>query len=308
MSDRLEIIVNPNAAGGRGGRVLPELEQRLRQSSIRFSTTSTRGPGDARRLAAAACRRGTPRLLVVGGDGTLHEVVNGFPERGEWPAVAILPVGTGNDFHRMLRAPAEVSGVLGLLATGYRRTLDLGQVRWKGGEARFVNLLGVGVDVEVLRRRDRFARLPGLFQYGAALLSAAAGYEHLPLELEWEDGSGTCGRRSTRTLLTAVTVGPSIGGGFILSPEARPDDGLLDLFVVDDLGLAGVVRHLPRVFRGTHASIPQIHSAQLRSGRIRSADGRPLRFELDGELMPDPSPWLEIEIEPARFPVLEVPE
>lgn len=307
MREPIHAIVNPNAAGGRTRRVFPRLQRHLHARGISCRSTATTGPGHALDLARAAVEAGAPSILVVGGDGTLHEVANGILEVEHPPPLAVLPVGTGNDFHRMMRASGSLAAVAGLLESGRPRSFEVGKVVWAGGERHFVNLLGIGVDVEVLRRRSRFGRLPGLLQYGTALFSAAATFQHPSIVLELHDDRGRSTIRAAEALLAVVTVGPSIGGGFMLSPGARPDDGLLDLFLVEDLGLLGVARHLPRVLRGTHATVPEIFMQPVRYARIESADGRPLHFELDGELMPEPSPWLEIEVQPGRLAVLDAP-
>lgn len=315
MSEPVHVIANPGAAGGKGARIVPGLCRRLEDRGIPYVLTTTEAPGHATELAWTAVEEGATRIVVVGGDGTLHEVVNGLAPRlaspgaepDAAPAIVVCPMGTGNDFYRMVDAPSDVKGVVRVLESGARRAFDLGHVRWEGGEEYFVNLLGVGIDVELLRKRPRFRRLPGLIQYLAALGAAALSYRHRRVVVELESGSRGARRLEARVLLAMVTVGPSVGGGIRVSPGARADDGLLDLFLVEDLGLLGIARYLPRVLRGTHASVRQIHMHSLRRARIESSDGEPLHFELDGELMRHPSPWLEIEVVPERLVVLESP-
>ena len=308
MPTPIQIIVNPNAAGGRGGKIIPDLRRLLDARGLAYRLRLTERPGHARQMAGDWNGDGSGRFLVVGGDGTLHEVVNGLlHSRGETPALAVLPVGTGNDFHRMVRGSGELPGVLSILTSGVVRPFDVGRVRWAGGQEYFVNLLGLGIDVAVLRRRSRFQILPGLMQYLAALAAAAVSFRTLPVSVEAESAIGEEIRWTGKTLLTAITVGPSVGGGFLLSPDARPDDQALDLFLAGGLGLTGVLRHLPSVLRGTHRNIRQVHMHQIRRARIQSTDDTPLHFELDGELMPDPSPWLEVEVVPEVLRILDQP-
>ena len=306
----VHVILNPNAAGGGGSKARPRLEAALVATGRPFRLHLTEAPGHARTVAREVAGSGDEGpLLVVGGDGTIHEVANGLLESGkarQFP-LAVLPVGTGNDFHRMVRCSRRMEEVLELLNSGCPRRFDVGFARWEGGEGYFVNLLGVGVDVEVLRRRSQFRRLSGLPQYLAALLAALLRFRPMELELELE--SGTDARETLRmsTLMAAVTVGPTVGGGFRLSPDARPDDELLDLFVVEPLGPLEVMRYLPRVLRGTHGREPTIHLRPLRTLRIVSVDRQPFAFELDGELVPMETPWLELEICPAALSVLDLP-
>ncbi len=306
----VHVILNPNSAGRRGGRIRPRLEEALSRRGIPWSLQATRAPGHARELAREIVRSGAEGpLLVVGGDGTIHEVANGLLEEGAGGAfpLAILPMGTGNDFHRMVRSGGGLDATLELLDRGVVRAFDVGFARWAGGEAHFVNLLGVGVDVEVLRRRGQFRRLSGLPQYLAALITALVRFQPVEVEVAMEGTADGEERLRTPILLCAVTVGPTVGGGFRLSPRARPDDGLLDLFLVEPLGFLEVLRYLPRVLRGTHGTEPSIHLRTLCRARIVSVDRQPFAFELDGELVPMETPWLELELRPAALAILDLP-
>lgn len=305
----LHAILNPAAQGGRSGRLLPRIRSLLDEWAIPFHLETTREPGHAEDLARSAAAQGARTLLVVGGDGTIHEVANGVlgpgvaddPERHRpAPALAVVPVGTGNDFFRMVGAPDTLRDALGVLRRGRRAFFDVGHARWPGGARRFVNLLGFGVDVEVIRQRSRFARLPGLAQYLAALIAAAVRFEPRTLSLRVDGEEVIRGAAH----LAAVTVGPSAGGGFLLNPEALPDDGALDLCFVEALGALDLARYIPRVIRGTHGSLPGVRLRRFRSLRVEGAGGRPLEFEMDGDLMPHAPPWIDVEIEPRRLPVL----
>lgn len=315
--ESVDILANPASAGGRGRKLLPRLVRALGESASGpaiGSVVETEGPGHAGELVRGLLARGRPdALVVVGGDGTLHEVANALLEegRGDLPLVP-LPTGTGNDFHRMLRAGPGVEDLLRVLDGGVIRTFEAGEARWEGGASWFVNLLGVGLDVEVLRRRRHFRILPGLLQYLAALPPAIAGMQLPTLDIEVEGGQGgTDGAaRSTLrsdTLIAAITVGPSVGGGFLLSPEASPEDGLLNLFHVERLGLLEVARHLPQVLRGSHRDGGRIHLRTLSTARFESVDGASFRFELDGELMDAQTPWIEITVRPGALSILDLP-
>ncbi len=259
-------------------------------------------------------RKEAARLLVVGGDGTIHEVAGGLlasgrfgPEDAEPPPIAILPVGTGNDFFRMVRSGSTVQDATRALCDGVPRRFDVGEVRWPGGTRLFVNLVGVGIDVEVLRRRSSFARLPGLAQYLCALGAALVGYEPIPMRVTVRPESGEPVVLEGEVLLAAVTVGPSVGGGFMLSPRATPADGLLDLFHATRLGVMKVLRYLPGILRGAGIARPEITEIQGTHFRFETLDGRMLSFELDGELMETDTPAVEIHVRASALPVLELP-
>jgi len=311
----VQIILNPASSSGKAARLARRVETKLRGRDVPHDLHVTRGPGHATTLAASARRSRVEVVVAVGGDGTVHEVANGLLAEeggpGPLPSLAVVPVGTGNDFFRMVGAPTEPSAALDVLDDGVRTLFDVGRARWRGGSRYFVNLLGVGVDVDVIRRRDGFRRLPGLAQYLTALLVALVRFEPVPLRMRVGDADGPAPDDLTlegRTHLTAITVGPSAGGGFLLNPTASPVDGALDLCWVDALSYRQVLTCLPRVVRGTHASLDVVRLRRFRSGRMERADGRPLDFELDGEVMEERVPWIEVGVEPGRLPVLVSPD
>jgi len=146
-------------------------------------------------MAADLSRAGAQRILVVGGDGTIHEVANGVLQAGqEPPALVIAPVGTGNDYYRVVGAPRRLASALDLLTAGSITELDVGWVRFGEKEEYFVNLLGIGLDVEVLKRRSAYRRLSGLPQYLAALLTTLVSFRSFNVQISF--GGGAEGRRA----------------------------------------------------------------------------------------------------------------
>lgn len=302
------VVVNPTSAGGRGRKAGRRILEAIAGSfpvRVRF----TKSPGHASRLAADAVAGGASRVLVVGGDGTVHEVAAGLLRSGrdELPPVAVHPVGTGNDFFRMTRGGRRPEDALALLRDGVVERFDVGRVRWEGGERTFVNLLGLGVDVDVLRRRSKYARLPGLAQYLVAFLDAVAGFRPPDVRIDAKGGASGNGGNATLSgpvTLATITVGPSIGGGFMISPEARASDGQLDLCRVAALNWRQAVGLAPRAIRGTHGASEHVTLGRLVEAVVRPADAEPIHFELDGELVPTPARELRIQVMPGALPVL----
>ncbi len=303
-SEPLRVIVNPAAAGGRGRNAARDLLRALDTRSQQYDARYTEGPGHASRLAAEAVSDSAGRIVVVGGDGTVHEVADGLIGCGAdpLPAVAVFPVGTGNDFYRMVGPDRSVSAVVGLLDDGMVQHFDIGRVAWEGGERTFVNLMGVGIDVEVLRCRSRFSRLPGLLQYLASFLNALVTFRPPEVDIDTESGDGQ--RIAGATTLTVITVGPSIGGGFMINPEAKASDGKLDLCHVGAPGVLPILRLVPRVIRGTHGGSPVVTMRRLSRAVLRRPGGESMWFEIDGELSPEPARELRVEVVPGAFPVL----
>ena len=299
----VRLIVNPAASGGRGRRAAKRLVRELRARSLPHETRYTEAPGHAAELAAEARDAGVRAVVVVGGDGTVHEVAGGLlaGEPGRLPAVSVFPAGTGNDFFRMLGAERNAAAAARILERGAVRHFDVGRVRWAGGERVFVNVLGVGVDVEVLRCRARFARLRGLTQYLAALVFALGSFRAPDVRIEVGRGDRTI---TGRTTLSVITVGPSIGGGFLVNPGARSSDGRLDLLHVPALGWLRLMALVPRVIRGTHAGVATLTTCRLEEARLGRTDGEPVWFEIDGELSPEPARELRVRVLPGALPVM----
>ena len=303
-SEPLRVIVNPAAAGGRGRKAARDLLRALETRFRQYGTRYTEAPGHASHLAAEAAADGVGRIVVVGGDGTVHEVADGLIGCGaeRLPAVAVFPVGTGNDFYRMVGSDRSVSAVVGLLDDGMVQHFDVGRVEWDGGKRTFVNLMGVGIDVEVLRCRGRFSRLPGLLQYLASFLNALVTFRAPEVHIDTEAGDGQ--RITGATTLTVITVGPSIGGGFMINPEAKASDGKLDLCHIGAPGVLPILRLVPRVIRGTHGGSPVVTMRRLNRAVLRRPGGESMWFEIDGELSPEPARELRVEVVPGAFPVL----
>ncbi len=291
------------AGSGAAGRLAPRLRARLESRGVEYVMVQSERVGHAAELAREAAAAGVRCVMAVGGDGTVHEVANGLLTLDAHPPLAVLPVGTGNDFHRMVGVKRSIDAAIDLVETGTCDRFEVGRARWDRDERFFVNVLGVGIDTEVIRRRDGYRRLPGLAQYLAAVVVTVFRYHPLELEVHL-DGDVTFAGSAT---LATVCVGPSIGGGFRVTPEASPRDGALDLLFVDALGPLQALRYVPRVLRGTHAGLPVVRMHRLKSARLASPTGEPFFFELDGELIEEPVRQLEIDVLPESLNVLRPP-
>jgi YegS/Rv2252/BmrU family lipid kinase len=275
----MHVILNPTSRHGAGRRLRPEIERELDGRGIRFTISETEGPGHAVELARDAAAAGARRVVAAGGDGTVHEVANGLMSADDPPALGLIPIGTGNDFVKMIPGTATRAQAFVTLATGIESPVDVGIARWDGRVEHFINAMGTGIDVEVVRQMRRSDWLPGTMIYLAALIRALAHYRPLPVRID-VDGTTSAGT----IMILAVCNGPSIGGAFLVCPGARPDDGVLDACIVRELPLHRIIRVVPRVMRGTHSGQPGVSLHRGVSFNLRTEDGRPLPFQLDGEL------------------------
>lgn len=273
------IVVNPASGGGRAARLAPRLAAALERAGTTFTCAASTAPGDVQRLAARAAERGFRRLLAVGGDGTLNELLNGLCASG-MPLrdflVAAAAGGTGNDWSRAMETPDDAVRLAACMARPAARATDIGvAVDGAGRRAAFHNVAGAGLDAEVIRRTPRAG--PRAVAYLAGLVRALLAFRPPAFEVV-ADGHAASGRY----LIALASIGPRCGGGMRLTPGAVVDDGWLDLLLLDPLTLPGALARLPRLFDGRLSGDPAFHVRRCRSATI--ASDPPCSVELDGQL------------------------
>jgi YegS/Rv2252/BmrU family lipid kinase len=264
-----------------GRKLRSEIERELTARGLHFTLAETERPWHAVELAGAAAEAGADVVVAAGGDGTIHEVANGLLQARTERRVAlgVIPVGTGNDFAKLLETGTNRARAYDLLASGRVRDLDVGYVTWAGGAEYFINGMGTGVDVEVIRQVKRLPRMNGTLAYLIGLLRAVVGFKAVPLKVR-ADGR----QLDRRVMIIAIGNGPCLGGGFWLTPRAQADDGLLDICLVDDLSYLQIVRYIPRVMRGTHEHLPVVKMDQAENIELEAPQSAAFFFHMDGEL------------------------
>ncbi len=280
------VVVNPTAGRGRVGRLVPKIERLLEESPARLVLTE--GPGHATELARAAPEE---RVVAVGGDGTVHEVLKGLrPEQ----ALGVVPVGSGNDFARMLGV--EGLGLEAALARALSapvRRVDLGLVN---GEP-FGASLGLGFDAGVARRAlSAPAFLVGMPRYLYAIFAELKNLRLPELTLLAE---GEVLYRGP-SLLSAIMNGPTYGGGFPIAPMADPADGKLEAIVAGPFSRLGVVLILPRLMKGRHLGHREIR--HFAAPAFTARFDRPTPAHADGEVFP-PREVYEVRLIPGGLRV-----
>lgn len=289
------MIVNPAAGGGRALRFGGWLRERLAaRPEARLEVT--RRPGDAERLAAEAPAAGHDRVIAVGGDGTVQEVVNGLLAGERPPELGIVPLGSGNDLARSLRLPAEPATAWRAAIGRDTRALDVARARNGDGTERwFASAGGIGFDAQVAAAMiERRGWQAGRAGYLFTTLVELRRFSNRRVVIRVD------GRSATHdVLLVAIANGPFYGGGMRIAPDARADDGILDLCVVGDVSRMTAIRQLPNLYRGTHVDHPQV---SVERGRTIEIDGdADTRIHLDGE--PFGSLPLRVSIAPGALSV-----
>jgi diacylglycerol kinase (ATP) len=291
---RAFVVVNPIAGRGRGARLARPIAEAFRDRGWDVEVHETRFAGEERDLGEAGARAGWPLVVAAGGDGTVHGAANGILRSGV-PAtrLGVLGIGSGNDFARLVGAPPQVERGVLALEHGRDHAFDVGQV---DGEY-FTNGFGVGFDTAVLTEMARLPRLRGSALYVAAVYRAFLRYRAPTITVAADEQ-----RASGPAMLTEVSIGRTAGGGFKLTPDADPSDGLFDVCMIRRVGLWMFLRYAPRVLAGTHAGLPPV--TMFRSATVRvGTPGLPLVAHLDGELRRYGDQDVELRVVPRALQV-----
>jgi YegS/Rv2252/BmrU family lipid kinase len=286
------VIINPNAGNRRVVRDWPQIAKLLNAAAISFDHVFTQGPLDACRFAAQAMHEGRECIIVVGGDGTLNEVVHGLLEESEERtadiAIAFIAVGTGNDWTRQYNIPATYEGAVRLIAEGYTVLQDAGSVTYYSGseyqQRWFLNVAGIGLDAEVVS--DTNARKArghgGKIAYLWSLLSAVFRYRSRFARFVIDDQEVFAGR------LYSANVGVCrfSGGGMQQVPAAIPDDGLLDITLIRKVNKAKVMLNVKGLYDGSFTRLKEVSSYRGQVVIVESGDS--LLLEVDGESLGRP--------------------
>ena len=226
-------------------------------------------------------RKGAELLVVVGGDGSVNEVVNGIAGVHD-VEIAVIPRGTGWDFARSLGIPRKLPAATEVALRGQTRVVDLGLVTyrtWSGAEARthFANVGSAGISGAIAKRANETSKaLGGKISYYWATLAAFARWQTGEMRVSVDDEI-----RSGKMIDAMVANGRYLGGGMMMLPEAEPDDGLFDVLLIGDVTKRDLLFTLPKSYRGKHLPHPRL---EVLRGRVVTVDtDEPLPIELDGE-------------------------
>jgi len=269
----MKIIANPRAGHGKGDKNVAQLACIIRRRGLDCLPVLTEYPGHATELARRAAEAAEPRLAVMGGDGTVGEVVEGLV--GSDTELAVISVGTGNDVARSLGLPLnDIEASLDLAIGGSVRAIDVGRER----DRHFISVLGLGFPTIVADAANRARWLKGPPAFFVSVYKGL--YRLRPVRLVIELDDRTLEMESVAVMIQNT---PYTGGGLHMAPGAQIDDGLLDVVIVDDIGRLNLMLNFPKAYRGRHLDHPSFTLHQSRTVRITSPEPMPKMF--DGDLI-----------------------
>lgn len=273
MAVRARLIYNPTSGREEIRRKLPDILQRLEQGGIETSTHMTIGEGDAALAAAESVDRGFDIVIAAGGDGTLYEVINGLSPKAKRPKLGILPLGTTNDFARALGVPKNWEYACDLITQKFTRSFDIGVAN----NRYFINIAGGGSLTELTYEvPSRLKTMIGQLAYYMKGLEKLPRLRPIELHVESAEYSG-----ADEFMLFLVANSNSVAGFERLAPDARLDDGKLDVFMLRKCNLADFLRVASAALRGEHLSDPNLIHFQTSEMSVTSPDY--VQLNLDGE-------------------------
>ena len=288
---RTLLIVNPIAGRGNAERVLPQIREYLTEEGLDFDVVLTQAPGHAVELAERAVADGYDLLVVVAGDGTSNEVLNGMMHTRNGDPVGtlgVIPVGSGNDFSVGIGMVQDLREACRRVVHGTRRLIDVGQV----GDRYFGNGAGVGFDaiVGLVAAKNRVLR--GLPLYLLAVLQTILFYFRAPVITVECDGR----EHTAPLIMISVTNGRRMGGGFWVTPEAEVDDGLFDLMLAREMSRLRMLSFVPMFIKGTHIREQEV--TMDRASRVVLTTDGDLVAHADGEVVCTDAHRLEFRLHP----------
>lgn len=314
------VILNPSSGRGKGRQIRAALEKALHQAGLAFDLYTTEGKGHAIELTVAAKQRGAQVVISVGGDGTVNEVVNGLLQASEKEHVAgrlaVLPIGTGNDFATTLgqrpitslgtKTHAQIERLTHAIAKGNQRLIDVGWASVRGEsitiERYFDNNMAAGLEAQSSIYSNGISGLPGRAIYTLAALRAIASYRAPDVQLSWWDARGEEHQFSQRSIMVSIGNNNRTGGGFLITPDALLDDGELDVAIVRTLSRPALIALLPLAMFGKHTSHPAVRMLRIKTLQIRSGEGLPVH--MDGEVLMERATQIDVRILASKLAIV----
>ncbi len=298
-----KVIVNPTSGSGKAAKKWKVIERKLKAAGIEFELAFTKHKGHAIVLSKNAIEAGFRKIIVVGGDGTNHEVMNGILQQKVVESTAItqclFPVGTGNDWIRTHKLPRKVDLIIKNIQANKTKLQDIGKVSFQNengrGERYFMNVAGLAYDAFIAKKSNEnpnFTR--NKFFYFYLVLRCLFQYKPQRVRIEFDE-------QTVDNQYYTINIGicKYNGGGMRLVPQAIPDDGLFALTTVGNMSILGVIASTPYLYNGKIGKHRKGFTTQAKEINIDSLDKEKVMLELDGEYL-GVSP-IQFELLPKAF-------
>jgi diacylglycerol kinase (ATP) len=303
---RIVCIVNPVAGKAKGAKLRAKAVDELKRLFPDITFFESNAPGHVTVLAQAA--KESELIIAVGGDGTVREVVSGLisatgplDHLTTGPLLAVIPVGSCNDLPKNVGIPADVIEACRVAKEGRARPIDVIRVEMSGDSSTqqtyFANAAGFGFDAMVTTEAQKSKHLRGMLLYLVAIIRTLSHLECPLVRIRAGDFAA-----ERRVLMVAAANGQYYGGGLKVAPDARPDDGLIEVCIGWEMGWWSTLKKLPRFVVGTHVKLKEVR--MLRVPELELEFLEPVQVELDGDvLVPQPFKRFRLSVLPGAVRV-----
>lgn len=280
----LDFIANPMAGGKNGKKmhsVLAKLESRLKERNVEYTIHITHELKQSRTKTEELIKNGATTIIAVGGDGTIHEVLNGFCQFDRCD-LGIIPCGTGNDFASAIGLPTDPVDALDVILDGTPKYTDFMQMPGVRG----LNIIGTGIDVDVLKRYNSLKKKTK-FGYTWSLIKTLLNFKYIEFDAVIDGKT-----ERYRSFIAGIANGTRYGGGIKLCPDANASDNYLDFVAVKEMGLFRIIKAFTKLKKGNILNMKETTHKKMKSVKIIT--DTPVTVNVDGELY-DGIPF-EVEI------------
>lgn len=266
-------IVNPVAGKGKSLEYAAYIEQTLKEKAVNYALKFTSCKGEAEQIAREAACGIYEKIVAVGGDGTVYEVINGM--MGGTAALGVIAAGTGNDFIKTMGISQNLEEALETILDGKSIFIDCG----KANDRYFINVASVGLDAEIVRKTEEIKRyISGPTAYVAGVFKTLFQYEPMPVEIAIDDWS-----YKGKITLIAVGNGKYYGGGMKVVPSAEVDDGYFTICLIKPMSKLKMLRLFPTIFTGDHTKEPEVEI--LKGKKVKVYSREPMILNTDGDII-----------------------
>ena len=280
-------VVNLRSANGRTEKLWPDIRQALSEAAGNFEFAFTTGQYTAPDITKKAIKSGFDRIISVGGDGTLNEVVNGFFEQDKpinpQAALGVISMGTGADFIKTMGIPKPYQDAVKIIKNANTRTLDVGKIKFmahngKGMVRYFINIADAGIGGETVDRVNRTTKaLGGFISFLWGTIMTLITYKNKNITIMLDAGKPY----TTEINMLTIANCQFFGGGMHIAPKAVPDDGVFDIVTIGKAGFIDFLRNSSKIYKGTHINDPMIGYTNAKHVELISPDR--VLLDVDGE-------------------------
>ncbi len=300
---KIKVILNPVAGRGYSLKAQPEILHHLNEAKLDFDLIHTEATGHGITLAEQAVMKGYKTVVGVGGDGTANEMVNGLmraAKKGKKSTLGLIATGSASDFAYNIGLPSDIKKACRRIKKGETHKVDIGRFKMPGQPPRyFANQLGIGFDGTVTIVAKQYKRLRGMALYLPAVFNTIfIVHKATRVHIQCDDQE-----LELTTAQISIANGNREGGGFYMAPDAKVDDGLFDIMIVEDVSKLSMLGLVPKFMNGKH--IYHKKTRVLRTKKIKVTSEDDLIAHFDGELLCIEGHDIECEIIPKCLSVIK---